>query len=484
MQTARGAVWLAVPSVLAKVVGFFADVALAWFLSRSQFGLVALGLAVTAVFSTIQQAGIRDILTQRQRRFLRWASPGFSLSLTLGAICTVGMAAAAPLAERLFDAPGLKGIVLLLSVRLFLDAVAVVPQAKLQSELRYRTIGLVAAICTLIQAGLSVLLASKWFSLGAYAMCVPMVVTSFLQALLFWLIAKPSLEYKVRLKRWRWLGRDAGFAVATGLVSIAVGYGDSAVLGLFRDEEIVGLYFFAYRLAVQANLLLVGNLTGVIFSALSQLGKDRQRQVRGAMKAAKLLAVVAVPVNLLQAAVAEPLLALLYPVRWAAATVPFQLLSLSMALALVGAPAVALIRAQGRFATFFYWSASLSVVFLALIGIGAAVGGATGVAAAVVVYYGIFGPAGLRLAVGRFPRFWTEAALTFYLPLLLGSAACLAAVFTATQIPFVRQSNITSIVWIVLVSSGIYVILVRKFLPEPWHELRGRLNSLLRRRAA
>ena len=457
-QAARGAVWATAPAVLAKLTGFIADIALAWFLTRSDFGAVGLAVAVAALFGVIQQAGLRDILTQRQKRFGRWATPAFWMALTLGVACSLTMAASAPLAARLFDVPALKGLVLLLSVRCVLDALAVVPQAKLQIQLRYRAIGGVAAVCTLLQAGLSVLLASKWFGWGPYAMCAPMVVTSAVQATLFWVLARPGEVdgRRLRMARWRWLSADAGFAMATGLVTIAVGYGDNAVLGLFRDEAVVGTYFFAYRLAVQANQLLVTNLSGVLFSALSQLGEDRQRQLRAAMAATKLLAVVAV-----------------------------QVLSIGMALVLIGAPGASLIKAQGRFGTFFFWSASISAAYLLIIGSGAALGGAVGVATAAAVYYGIFGPAGLRVGFGRFPGFWRDLAEAYLAPLLLGGAACAVAVAVAEWIPVVRESDLLSIAWIVAMGVGGYAVLVRVFLPARWRELRDRfVHSLLTRRRA
>lgn len=485
-QAARGAVWATAPAVLAKLTGFIADIALAWFLTRSDFGAVGLAVAVAALFGVIQQAGLRDILTQRQKRFGRWATPAFWMALTLGVACSLTMAASAQLAARLFDVPALRGLVLLLSVRCVLDALAVVPQAKLQIQLRYRAIGGVAAVCTLLQAGLSVLLASKWFGWGPYAMCAPMVLTSTVQTILFWVLARPGEVdgRRLRMARWRWLSADAGFAMATGLVSIAVGYGDNAVLGLFRDEAVVGTYFFAYRLAVQANQLLVTNLSSVLFSALSQLADDRPRQVRAAMSAAKLLAVLAVPVNLLQAAAAGPLIGLLYHERWAPAVLPFQLLSVGMALALIGAPSTSLMKAQGRFGLFFYWTSGVSLAYLGMIAWGARLAGAEGVAGAALAFYAIFGPAGLRLGVGRMPGFWPQAAEAFVMPLLLGGAAGAVANYSSRLFPALAGSDAASLVWIVVVGCALYTALVRVLLPGRWHELRERLGAIVRRRPA
>jgi len=478
-QAARGAVWATVPAVIAKLTGFGADIVLAWFLTPNDFGAVGLAVAVAAVFGMIQQAGLRDILTQRQKRFARWSTPGFWMALALGILCTIGMACFGPVAAKIWRTPVLSGLVMLMSVRCLLDALAILPQSKLQIQLRYRAIGGVAAMCTLIQAGLSVLLASKLFGWGPYAMCAPMVLTSLLQAAAFWWLARPSLKYQPQFRRWRWISRDAGFAMATGLVTIAVGYGDNSILGLIRNPEVVGVYFFAYRLAVQANQLVVTNLSSVLFSALSQLHTNRHRQVEATMSAARILSIVAMPLNCIQAAAANPLFRLLYGAKWEAAIVPFQLLSIGMALALVGAPSTSLMKAQGRFGFYFYWSAALSVVYLCMISVGASLAGAVGVAGAAAIYYGVFGIAGLRVAVGKFPSFWPRAVHACLVPLVLSVIAGGLAMISREFIPSVRDSNLLSVAWIVFWSFAFYLALIRFVMADAWHELMDRIRAML-----
>lgn len=279
------------------------------------------------------------------------------------------------------------------------------------------------------------------------------------------------------------MGADAGFLMATGLVSIAVGYGDNAVLGWFRDEAVVGTYYFAYRLAVQANLIVVGNLSGVLFAALARM-TEAARQARGTIAASRLLAALAVPLNLLQAAAAEPAIRLIYGDKWEASILPFQLLSIGMALALIGAPSASLLRAQGRFKLFFVWATCLSAVYLISIGAGAALGGAVGVALATVGYYATFGPAGLRLALGRHLGFWRAIGEAFVVPLLLGGLACGLGVYSRRLIPSVASSNLLSLLWIGCVSMCAYVLLLRLAFPALWRELVLRFGSIIRRTPA
>lgn len=476
-QAARGAVWATAPAVLAKITGFAADIMLAWFLTRKDFGAVGLTVAAAALFGTLQQAGLRDILTQRQKRFDRWATPTFWLSVSVGLACTLLMAASAPLAVRIFDSPALMGLIPLLSVRCLLDALAIVPQAKLQIQLRFRSIGGVAAITTLLQAGLSVQLASPMVGWGPYAVGVPMVLTSAVQAALFWYLARPRVALRARLRRWRWLARDAGFAATTGLVTIAIGYGDSGVLGLVQDQEAVGVYYFAYRLAVQTTLIISTSLAGVLFAALTRIQDTRPRQVTATLSALRMTALISMPLNGLQAATAAPLFHLIYGSRWDAAILPFQLLSVAMAIGILGAPSVSLMRAQGRFGAYLFWSTVASAIYLAAIVAGAWFGSAVGVAAAALGAHSVLTLLWLRNATGGFEGFWTFVASAVVRPLLLAGVAACVAIASRQAIPPLRGSNLLGFLWIGCVMSGTYLVLVRAFMRGAWDEMVQRVQA-------
>jgi O-antigen/teichoic acid export membrane protein len=477
-QATRGAFWATAPAVLAKLIAFVVDIMLAWFLTSEHFGQIGLSIAVGAVFTTVQQAGLRDILTQRQLRFRRWVTPGFWLSMALGLACTGLMALFAPVAAIVFDERALTGLVLLMSTRLFLDALAIVPHAKLQIELRFRAIGAVWAMTTLMQAGMSVILASPWFGWGAYALAVPMVITSAAQAAAFWYLAKPKVERNLRLVRWRWLMRDGGFAMASGLVMIAIGYGDCFVLGLFYDERVVGVYFFAYRLAVQTVMILSVSLSGVLFSALSRIQQTQARQINAAQNALRVLALVSMPLNGLQAAVAEPLFHVIYGVKWDAAILPFQLLSIAWAMAVLSGPSASLMKAQGRFGAYFWCATTLSTIYIIAISIGAWVGAGVGVAVVVAMCHSAFTVVWLRVAIGPIGGFWRLVGSAIALPLVYVLVAAGAAMWTRQMIPALRESHLFGLMWIGAVTSLLYMLLVRTFMREGWQELLTRLREM------
>ena len=93
----------------------------------------------------------------------------------------------------------------------------------------------------------------------------------------------------------------------------------------------VGAYFFAFRLAIQPVQLLAGNLSNVLFPILAQLRGDPARQGEAALKASRVLSYVVMPYCFLQAAVAKPLLTLVFADKWLAAIPLMQILSIGLA---------------------------------------------------------------------------------------------------------------------------------------------------------
>ncbi|HVF10908.1 MAG TPA: oligosaccharide flippase family protein, partial [Abditibacteriaceae bacterium] len=106
-KTARGFAWLVAQTLGTRMASAVEQIILAWLLLPQDFGLVALAYTVTQFIDIVQQAGLRDVLIQRQAHFNYWANPAFWMSAVMGLAASLLMAAAAPLAASLYKAPQL-----------------------------------------------------------------------------------------------------------------------------------------------------------------------------------------------------------------------------------------------------------------------------------------------------------------------------------------------------------------------------------------
>lgn len=473
-RTFGGFAWLAAHTVASKVISFAAQIVLAWLLRPDDFGYVGLAMTVAAFIGLLQQAGVRDVLVQRHdRAFRRWATPAFWMSLALGLLAAAIMVAAAPLAAALYRKPPLQPLIMVLAAAAPLQALAVVPTARLQIDLRFKAIAVVSTVAQVLTSALTVSFAG--LDLGAYSFVLPFPIVAALQAAALWKVARVRVGLRPRFRRWRFLAGDSLLLVVSGFLITAIAQGDYVVLGLLYDERVVGLYYYAFVLSMQAVLLLVSTSSDVLFPALSRLRDERDRQARAFLRASRLFMLAGVPLCLWQAAVADTVVRWLFKPEWAAAIPLVQLLSLASSVRLPLGPAAGMIKAQGRFgdvAGFWLWNAAL---FLALVTAGAFVAAGKGVAAAMLVYSIIAGPLSLRIAA-RDAGGWREVWGVYAVPLLGGAAAVgagLAAAWAVARGPLAAPW--AKFVVISAVTAAAYAAIVRAAAPAAWAEIAGQV---------
>src|SRR5262249_28658979 len=109
-------------------------------------------------------------------------------------------------------------------------------------------------------------------------------------------------------------------------------------------------------------------------------------------EASRILAFVVMPYCFLQAAVARPLLGLVFGPKWQAAIPLVEILSIGLAFDAVSWVAGALLQARGGFRRSLIFSCVLSPIFFTAVAIGGIYYSALGVAVAVSVFYIVLAP--------------------------------------------------------------------------------------------
>ncbi|MBY0395603.1 MAG: oligosaccharide flippase family protein, partial [Thermoleophilia bacterium] len=155
----------------------------------------------------------------------------------------------------------------------------------------------------------------------------------------------------------------------------------------------------AANLSTQTSSLIVMNLAQVLFPAMSRLSHDPARQIAAFLRAARLLALVGVPLALMQAALAAPGLRILFWEKWTDAVPVLQLLSVGTAAYVVSGSVTSLIMGQGRFGANFKMALAYVVCALSAVSVGAVLGGTIGAAGAVAGLQVVFSYIGFRVGI-------------------------------------------------------------------------------------
>jgi len=475
-RTFSGLLWIVLQTLTSKTLTAITQTALAFFLAKSVFGEVALVYLAASFVAVLQNSGLREVLVQRQARFNQWVTPAFWMALAIGVSGCCLTIGAAPIAALVFKDHGLILPIMVVALGVPFDTVGMIALARLQVGLRFKVLALLGSCSQIVTSSLSIILA--WRGFGIYSFVIPRPIGSLVQMTLYWAFADVKLQPRPRFSRWRFLFGNSALMMATAFFSVVIAQGDYLMLGLFGSKAALGVYYFAFVLSAQTLQIVTGNFANVLFPALSHLESDRKRQTTGCIHACRLLGYVGVPMCFLQAALAAPLLTLIYRGKWDDAIPVLEILSLGMSMIIVTPPATSLILAQGRFLFYFCWTASLSVVFLAVACTGAKADGAVGVATAVCIYYLITGPLCIYLAIRPGGGKWKDAAKIYLKPLIYSVIAAGSAVAIA-RAPVLAAHPLYATIEILTVTTVVCLVGMVLFSPEEVREIRRLVQPLM-----
>lgn len=480
-RSARGFVYLLSGTMTAKLVSVLAQIALAYLLTEQDYGVVALAYTITLVIQVIEQAGVTDVLIHR-RRFAIWAIPGFWLSLTLGFLSCLLIALSAPVAARFYDNAQLFWVLLVLAPSSITNSLMAVPRAQLARQLRFRALAALNFTNVSLRLMLTVVFAA--FGFGPYSFVMPVPIVTALVAAFAWWWVRPPWSARPYFRRWRYLVKDSSQLLAAGFAMAFNDQSDYMMLGLFRSVAEVGIYYFGFMFSIQMLQLLTGNLTNILFPALTKLNSQPQVQLQGFLKAQRILAMGGISACLMQAAGAAPLARLVFEPKWEPSIIVMQVLSIGMATRMVAASSFALIKSQGRFGTQLgvRWGFAMFQI-VALWAVLSRGGAVLAVSVTIAVISTLIGLISFYTAVRPYGAGWATVAQVLLLPATCSVLAVGTAWGLAQAMAQSGYGNIAQLVVTVLVAIGLNALLARLWMRPVWDDLWARVRRLLPNRA-
>jgi O-antigen/teichoic acid export membrane protein len=475
-----GAAWSVMQALSSKGVALISQLLLAGILFKADYALVALTTLVTSLVALGQQLGIGEILVRKHLGYRRIAPAALGLSLCAGLTSVLLVWGAAPVARWAFQMPELVPLLLVASLALPFDAVAIVPQSGLRIRMQFRELALLGTANVMGTSLLGIGFALLGF--GPYSLILPRVIIAPLIAAATFLLARTSFRIHLRLKLWGYFVRHSGNFLTTSLLNTLLQQGDYLLTGLLFPKEVLGAYYLAFNLSTQSVQLIGTNLASVLLPSFAKLDHDRARQTSAFVKVCTSIMLIGVPGCLLQALLAFPFFRLAFNTKWDAAIPIFQILSLGMTFLLASSPGVVMLNAQGRYRTMVIWTAVTTVSFLASVLLGALTGSVIGIAGAVACFFTVFGPLGIAVAAYEsIPQAVAIVRRVFMKPLLIGAAAGAVAVVAGEALRAAGTPMLLSYAVEALVLAVAYGMLAVAVMREEITDLLARVKPLIAR---
>ncbi len=323
-------------TALAFAFGLPAQGLLGWLLAEGDFGVFAVAIGVGSLIFGLGDGGVRSYLIDRGR----YASPNVHASavwysLQVSSLMAVALALLALLGGWLFDEPSVRSVLLIAAVASPLGFFAPIGLGLLRSHGHQRVAERLDGSALVAHYALVALFAA--LDLGATSFVLPLLITKPLLSLFAWLAVR-RVAIPFGRASIRGVGRIARRSRPVLLVAAATGllrHGPFAALGLAASVEVVGFFYFAYRLAMDSVLSLTAPVRWVLVPTFASMHGDPWRRRRAALDSFLVASLLIGTIPLLFTSLAGPLEAAVWRGRWQESVFSIQILGAAMAFEVV-----------------------------------------------------------------------------------------------------------------------------------------------------
>jgi O-antigen/teichoic acid export membrane protein len=474
----RGLVWVLFQTGVGKGLSFVAQLVLGWILSEDDYALYALAVGVSSIVSTLRNGGLQKVLMQRGHEYAALAAPVLQVAIVFNLVCAGLLVGAAPLVTQFYHAPGLPPLLWVMAAAIVLSTPAMIFQARVLTDLHFGRSARITAMTSVLQYGSMVLFAVLGF--GPMSFVLPLVVVAVYEIIAFGMAAGWLQSWRiVNASLLRELLGASAWVMVSSLAGTLVNQGDVLVIGRMQPD-ILGLYFFGVTLAIAVATIFGRGLNLVLMPTLVKLSHDPERMGRAYLQSIRTFVLAFTPICVVAAAVADPLVRVLWQGKWDGTIFVVQAFTLSLLFRMLNPFALAALEARGAWRRIATLVTIDAVGTLLATGVGCLIGGL--IAVSIAVCANRAGMAMLQcLVVARLNGLRRRSVLLAALPPVLVAGFAAGIALTAALPLQSRAAHWWPEVLFALVFSPAYLALARLLMPRRLTEATALIRSMLAR---
>lgn len=263
------------------------------------------------------------------------------------------------------------------------------PTFAVQGSLIFRENRLkIPAICNAVQSGLmnALTIALALMGWGFWSIVLPILLT----VPVWVLINRANHPWrptgKFSLERWRELANFAANFLGVELLTKVRANVDYLLVGRFLGIEALGMYYFAFNAGLGISLSVIQSFTWSIYPHLCEVKDDIMAMRQRYFKSLKTIAMIIIPMVLLQSSLAPLYVPIVFSQKWGSAIPILVLICLSAMPRPFAEAASMLLQSVNKGRLDLYWNAIFTGLFIASV-MAAMQFGIYGVAVAVLVVH-------------------------------------------------------------------------------------------------
>lgn len=338
-------VWRVVQLGGVKLIFFVRLLILARLLTPDDFGLVAIAVATVGFFLSVTDVGMIPALVQGKMVEEKHYDAAWTVGVLRASGITVVLALFAAGIANLFAEPRATGIILALSIRPLLDALASIKIADLTRRLQFRPLAILKMMEAIISTVVAIGFAPAW---GVWGLVAGVLSGSAVYTALSYVFAPHRARLVFDLTSARSLINFGQWIFVTSLIAMAGNYLLRVVISRQVGVAGLGLYSLATQLALLPSEVASEVVGSVAFPLFARLQSDLQ-EVRRAFRTMLVgMSAFLYPACILILVLAPSFVAHILGPKWEGTEALVQILSMATLIGIFGDAATPILQGVGR----------------------------------------------------------------------------------------------------------------------------------------
>ncbi|HEY5997801.1 MAG TPA: lipopolysaccharide biosynthesis protein [bacterium] len=316
--------WYGGLRVVSQACSWAVTIAIARILRPTDYGLVAMATVLTGYIEIFNEMGLGAAIVQRKQVTEEELSSVFWFTLLTGFLFALAAWLLAYPTAKLFAEPRLVAITRTCALLFVISSMTSVPYSLLQREVRFREIGLIGLIASLVQT--SAMLAMAIMGFGVWTLVGGQVIQRTMTSVLsFWRSSWwPKLHFRlIETRQMLYFGLNIA---ASRSVFYLFQRSDQFIIGKVFNAMLLGLYSLAFQLASIPTDKVVSIVQQVSFPVFSRMQGNPDESRRLYLKLNYYIALGVTPVYAAGLLFADPLIPILLGEKWRSIIPLFRML--------------------------------------------------------------------------------------------------------------------------------------------------------------
>jgi len=354
--------WTAVAAVARSALQFLQVSILARLLLPSDFGLMALSMAVIAFAQIFADMGVSNAIIHHQEVDDDQLSSLYWLNVAAGALMMVLVMTASPALSHLYKAPQLEPVLMLTSLYFLINAVGQQLRVMAEKEMTFNVLARIEIASAFV--GAAVAIGWALTSPSVIALVAGLLSSALTMTSLCWLKLsrgwRPSA--RLRLAEIRRFLHFGGYTMANNVVNTLNSQADIFIGGRALSTGDLGFYSLPRDLSLRVAFAVNPIVTRVALPAMAIAQHDRAALRNIYLKSIWMTASVNFPLYAALAVFSADCVLVFFGARWLDAVPVLRVLALWGMIRSIGNPVGSLLFATGRADLAFKWNLGMLVV--------------------------------------------------------------------------------------------------------------------------